>query len=151
MTDRSSEHDTFVLERRYDAPRSRVFEAWAVPEHKVQWWGMQPMDYGLDFRVGGLEHMRAVEPDDDSYSYEATYRDIVADERIVYTYFMCHGPDLISVSVATVELADDGHGTRLVLTEQGVFLDGHDHVAQRQAGTEQLLDSLGRALEAAAV
>ena len=53
---------------------------------------------------------------------------------------------LISVSVATVELRPEGAGTRLVLTEQGAYLDGHDTPAQRQHGSGALLDALGAAL-----
>ena len=35
----------------------------------------------------------------------------------------------ISVSLATVEFKPDGQGTRLVYTEQAVYLDGHDEPA----------------------
>jgi hypothetical protein len=52
----------------------------------------------------------------------------------------------ISVSLATVELAPEGGGTRLVYTEQGAFLDGHDTPAQREQGTGSLLDALGAEL-----
>jgi hypothetical protein len=45
-----------------------------------------------------------------------------------------------------VELRPEGAGTRLVLTEQGAYLDGHDTSAQRQHGTGELLDALGAAL-----
>jgi len=38
-------------------------------------------------------------------------------------------------------------GTRLVLTEQGVFLDGLDTAAQREEGTRSLLDALGVVLD----
>ena len=40
----------------------------------------------------------------------------------------------------------EGAGTRLVLTEQGAYLDDHDTSAQRQQGTGDLLDTLGAAL-----
>ena len=40
--------------------------------------------------------------------------------------------------------------TQLVLTEQGVFLDGHDTVAQREEGTRSLLDSLAAVLQGGA-
>ena len=53
----------------------------------------------------------------------------------------------ISVSLATLEFAPDGDGTRLTLTEQGAFLDGYDDDDQRKQGTEWLLDNLGKALE----
>jgi hypothetical protein len=48
----------------------------------------------------------------------------------------------ISVSLATVEIAGTPGGTKLVLTEQGAFLDGLDTNDQRREGTEQFLDSL---------
>ena len=46
------------------------------------------------------------------------------DERIVYTYSMHLDQTLLSISVATVEFRAEGAGTRLVLTEQGAYLDG---------------------------
>ena len=53
----------------------------------------------------------------------------------------------ISVSVATVLFSGHDVTSQLVLTEQGVFLDGHDTVAQREAGTRSLLDSLAASLK----
>jgi uncharacterized protein YndB with AHSA1/START domain len=53
----------------------------------------------------------------------------------------------LSVSVATVQFLNQGASTRLVLTEQGVFLDGRDTAAQREEGTRGLLDALARLLE----
>jgi len=50
------------------------------------------------------------------------------------------------VSVATIEFRNDGATTHLVLTEQGVFLDNHDTVTQREEGTRSLLDSLAESL-----
>jgi hypothetical protein len=52
----------------------------------------------------------------------------------------------ISVSVTTVEFKSEGGVTHLVLTEQGVFLDGHDTVAQREEGTRSFLESLAASL-----
>ncbi len=46
------------------------------------------------------------------------------------------------LTLATVELKPAGAGTRLILTEQAVFLDGADTSAAREQGTRELLDSL---------
>ena len=81
------------------------------------------------------------------FTYDALYYDIVEDERIVIAYEMHMDDARISVSLATVEFSPAGTGTRLLLTEQGAFLDGHDTPAQREHGTGELLDSLGAALE----
>jgi len=53
----------------------------------------------------------------------------------------------ISVSLATVVFRPEGTGTRLTLTEQGVFLDGYDHPGQREQGTSSLMDALVRSVE----
>jgi uncharacterized protein YndB with AHSA1/START domain len=140
----SVEHGTFTLERVYPAPPARVFAAWSDPEAKAQWFGGE--DFSLDFRVGGTE-TNAGGP----YRYEATYRDIVPDERIVYTTVMSKDSRLMSVSLASIEFATEGDGTRLTLTEHGAFLDGLETAAQREHGTGELLDKLGEALAGARV
>jgi uncharacterized protein YndB with AHSA1/START domain len=80
------------------------------------------------------------------YTYQSEFRDIVPEQRIVYTYEMYTDETRISVSVATVQFESQGATTQLVITEQGVFLDGHDTVAQREEGTRSLLDSLAATL-----
>ena len=55
----------------------------------------------------------------------------------------------ISVSVATAEFKGERDGTRLVFTEQGAFLDGHETPAGREHGMGSLLDSLGQWLQSA--
>jgi hypothetical protein len=57
----------------------------------------------------------------------------------------------ISVSLSTVELIAEGAGTRMVYTEQGAYLDGLDTPEQREAGTRELFDALGKLLESDAV
>ena len=141
----SVEHASFVIERTYDAPPSRVFAAWADQQAKAQWFGGQ--DFSLDFRVGGKETNGGGAEGGPFYRYEATYRNIVADQRIVYTYDMHMDDAMISVSVVTAEFAADGAGTRLTYTEHGAFLDGLDDAAQREHGTRELLGALARAVE----
>ena len=76
------------------------------------------------------------------------FHDIVPDQRIVYTYEMSADDIRLSVSVTTVQFREHDATTHLVLTEQGVFLDGHDTAAQREHGTRSLLDSLAAILRA---
>ncbi len=147
-------HDTFVIERSYDVPVTQVFRAWSDPELKACWFAGSAdalrTGYQLDFRVGGHEVNRGGPPGGPLFIYDSEYRDIVPDQRIVYTYEMFADENRLSVSVATVQFHDHGPTTRLVLTEQGVFLDGHDSVAQREEGTRGLLESLARLLHGGA-
>ena len=152
MTDPTVIHATFVLERTYAAPPARVFAAWSDRDTKARWFlgaedGAAP-GYELDFRVGGREAARGGPEGGPTYTYEARFRDIVPDRRIVSTYEMHLDDARISVSVATVELRADGDGTHLVYTEQTAFLDGHDVPGQRQHGMGKLLDALSRAVGA---
>jgi uncharacterized protein YndB with AHSA1/START domain len=96
--------------------------------------------------VGGTETNCGGPPDGPVFTYEATYKDIVPAERIVYGYSMDADGTLISVSVSTVEFSAATAGTTLTYTEQGVFLDGADTPAVREKGTAELLDQLATAL-----
>jgi uncharacterized protein YndB with AHSA1/START domain len=124
-TSRSTEHGTFTVTRTYPVPPERVFAAWSSQEAKARWFGA---------------------PGSSVYVYEATYRDIVPAERIVYGYVMTADDELISVSVTTVEFSPAPSGTTLTFTEQGVFLDGADTSAVREKGTGGILDALGATL-----
>lgn len=80
------------------------------------------------------------------YTYSAQFRDIVMDRRIVSTSELFADDSLLSVTVATVEFHETRDTTELILTEQGVFLDGQETPAQREEGTRSLLDSLAASL-----
>lgn len=151
MSTRSTEHATFVIERSFPTDPARVFAAWASAEAKAKWFGPD-WDGGpkleMEFEVGGRERFAATTPDGTTYTYIALYKDIVADERIVYTYEMYIDDERMSVSVATIELAPSGEGTDLTMTEQGVFLDGHDTVAAREHGTRELIEKLAATVSA---
>lgn len=147
MSERSTDHATFALERTYEASSARVFAAWAEPEAKASWFGGRGDEHSLDFSIGGREHLTVKAPDGSTYTYEALYRDIVPNARIVYVYEMYRDETRLSVSVATVEFEALAGGTRLVLTEQGVFLDGQDTRAAREEGTKPLLEAIATYLE----
>jgi uncharacterized protein YndB with AHSA1/START domain len=151
VTERSVTHATFVIERTYPASPPRVFAAWADPTIKSRWfvgpeeWG--PAVFELDFRIGGREISRGGPVGGPVHAFEGRYYDIVPNERIVYAYEMHIDETRISVSVATVELKPSGAGTRLIFTEQGAYLDGHDTSAEREHGTGELLEALGAELQ----
>lgn len=150
MTERSVVHSTFVIDRFYPVPPAKVYFALSDPAAKRRWFAdpgnPMPSRHQMDFRVGGKEVNAGGSKDGPVHIYNAVYQDIVQDQRIVYSYEMLFGETRISVSLATIELHAEGKGTRLVLTEQGAFLDGHDTSATREHGTRELLDALGAAL-----
>lgn len=144
MNERSAVHNTFVVERVYKASPEKVFAYWANSRLKEQWFSKADE---FDFRVGGGERSQGGPQGGPVFTFDARYHDIVPGVRIVYTYTLDMDEARMSVSATTVEFKADGEGTKLIFTEQGVFLDGHDTPAQREHGTKEMLDKLGVQLE----
>jgi uncharacterized protein YndB with AHSA1/START domain len=143
MTAPSVDHATFVIERTLKAPAARVFRAWSDLALKQQWnschddWRSE--EHRLDFRPGGSEISRVVEPDGTAHIMKAHYFDVVPDRRIVYAYEMYLDDIRISVSLVTVMFAPAGRAgatTSMTFTEQVTFLDGHGDLDERREGTE---------------
>jgi uncharacterized protein YndB with AHSA1/START domain len=154
QTTHSVKHATFTIERTYAATPARVFAALSTKEAKAKWFNGPPewtrSKWELDFRVGGREVSAGGPAGGPEHIFVAQYLDIVENARIIYAYDMFEGEKKLSVSLATFELAPvgtpAGEGTRLSLTEQGAFLDGHEDPAQREHGTRWLLEKLGETL-----
>jgi uncharacterized protein YndB with AHSA1/START domain len=150
MTERNITHGSFSLERTYDAPRSRVYAAFATLKGKEAWFeggdGYTLVERKFDFREGGRECATGRWENGTVSQFDATYFDIVPEERIVYAYEMHLNGVKISVSLATIEFKQAGQGTRLLITETGAFLDGYDDAGSREHGTNFLMDRMGASL-----
>lgn len=152
-TARKLTHSTFDLTREYAAPVSKVFQAFADPETKAKWFN-GPADVwrligsSMDFREGGREHSEGQFGDNGPTSrFDAEYHEILENARIVYSYEMRFNGAKLSVSLASIEFAPTDAGTRLTLTEQGVYFDDLDNTEQRKQGTQQLLDAIAPVVE----
>lgn len=152
MNDRSTEHTTITIERHFKAPLPKVFDAWAIPEHKQQWFAChddwKQLDFQLDFRAGGSESNRVAASDGIVHAYQARYIDVIQNERFIYAFDMMLDEIRISVSLATVSFASAHGGTKMTFTEQVVFLDGYSDNGSRLMGTEIGFDSLRLYVEA---
>ncbi len=101
----------------------------------------------MDVRVGGTERLKGRWEGGVVSTFEATYHDVIPNERLVYGYVMHLDDRKLSVSLATMQLKVDGGKTLLMVTEQGAFLDGYDDAGSREQGTGHLLDALGASLK----
>ena len=136
-------HATFTLERDYPDPPDRVFAQWSDPAAKAGWFAGENSEHELDFRPGGREIVRGSHGDGPLLTFESVYHDFVPDARLVYSSTMTAAETLATVTVTTVQFqALDGDGTRLTLTEQGVYLDGHEDPLDREHGTASHLAAL---------
>lgn len=144
-------HDRFTIERTYPHSPAKVFAAFATEAGKDRWFGAAPdlwdlVERSFDFRVGGIETIEADWKSGKNSRMDALYHDIVQDRRIVYSYRMRIDGVPISVSLTSVELTPDGDGTRLTLTEHGIYLDGYDDAGSRHHGVSWQMARLGETL-----
>jgi len=145
MTHHSVTHATFCLERTYQASADQVFAAWADPAAKARWFAGPDSDHQLDFRVGGRE-VNHGHHEGSLLTFESFYRDIIPGERIVYTSTLSENDAVATVSLTTVIFTTAEDGTRLILTEQGTFLDDREQPSWREQGTSDWLDALAAEL-----
>lgn len=144
MNERFVKHATFVVERTYAASPERVFGVWSDPAAKAKWFSKPEI---FEFRVGGREYSRGGPPEGPIFTFDASYQELVPDQRIVYTYTLDMGDTRVSVSITTVELIQVEGATKLIFTEQGTFFDGYDTPEAREHGTGIMLDALGKLFE----
>ena len=148
---RSVVHAHFNLKRTYDAQVARVWRAFTDEQAKQKWFAGTPgrwelLERRMDVRVGGGERVKGRWEGGVVSTFDATYHDVIPNERLVYSYVMHLDEKKISVSLATIELRAEGGKTNVSVTEQGAFLDGYDDADSREQGTRHLLDALGASL-----
>ena len=107
-----------ILTRVFDAPRELMWTLWTEPEHIRKWWG--PKGFTLpgcemDFRTGGAYRFVMRGPDGLDNPFHGVYREIVRNERIVFTAILDNLPG--HELVTTVTFADEGGKTKLIVRQ----------------------------------
>jgi uncharacterized protein YndB with AHSA1/START domain len=141
--------DSISVRRILNAPRRRVFEAWTRPDLMTRWL-FPGRDWtaavSADVKVGGRYELAMIDPEGGRHLQFGVYREIVTDSRLVFTW-TC--PDLgVTDSVVTVELADQGTRTEMILTHE--LLPDPETRRGHQDGWEGCLGNLERLLTTAA-
>jgi uncharacterized protein YndB with AHSA1/START domain len=112
-----------VITRLLDAPREMVFRAWIESKQAMQWWGPEGFTVvalEMDVRPGGHWRKCMRSPEGHDYWREGVYREIVAPERLVFTYLSddpVGGPD--HETLVTVTFAARGDQTLMTLRHSG--------------------------------
>ena len=136
---------SLTLNRRLNAAPAKVFTAWTDPDKIVRWFGPAHTAAGsveaeMDVRVGGSYRIRFRTEDGEQHQVGGHYREVVADQRLVFTWAWHTTPE--RESVVTVTLRPDGDGTLLSLNHARFFdqaaCDGHER------GWSGTLDKLER-------
>lgn len=108
------------LERRFAAPRQRVFRAWTDAAELTGWFA--PSDQhttkviALDVRVGGRYRIEMHPPSGNVHIVVGTFREVRPPEKLVFTWAW-EGKDM-GETLVTLEFRDRGGSTDLVLTHE---------------------------------
>ena len=108
---------SLTLKRRLTASPERVYSAWTQPEQIKLWFGPRQTKVThaeFDPRVGGRFEIRATSPDGEKHQVGGIIREVVPNEKLVYTWAWHSTPE--RESLVTVEFKRDGSGTLLTLT-----------------------------------
>ncbi|WP_051180562.1 SRPBCC family protein [Caballeronia insecticola] len=85
--DTATQNVAFTMNRIFDAPRERVWQAWSEADRIARWWGPKGCTIALhrfEFRPGGFFHYAMEFAGMPSMWGRFNYREIVERERIVW-------------------------------------------------------------------
>src|SRR5208282_2046114 len=125
MSVQSAVKPSLTLKRRLRAPPAKVFAAWTDPEKIMRW--MSPAEFKTpeaesDARVGGRYRIVMLSPDGEKHAVGGVYREVVANEKLVFTWAWDAAPgDEAYQSLVTVLFKPDDGGTLLTLTHERLF------------------------------
>lgn len=137
------------IERLIDAPREEVFRAWTDPEVLSRWWGPGEFTTAhaeVDLRPGGEYLLIMQPPEGDAMHLGGTFHEVVAPERLVYSWRWARGWPDPAESIVTVEFEDLGERTRVVLIHGGLE-DSPAGPGPYRMGWDSGLDKLAATLE----
>lgn len=118
--------------RVFNAPRDLVWRAWTDPELAVQWWGPKhhPATHlQMDARPGGLWTGQLRSADGVVLTHRGVFREVVAPERLVFTFAWDEEGERGLETLVTITFADQ-NGKTLMTFRQIPFQseeerDGH--------------------------
>ncbi|MBF6316197.1 SRPBCC family protein [Nocardia cyriacigeorgica] len=143
----STTSDTEIhVERVFNAPVDRVWDAYSRIEQLSRWWGRgNQLDVERwEFRKGG--HWRFVEhADGESHGFEGRFREITPKERIVQSFEWDGMPAHVAIDATT--FVDLGDGRTKVVTDSQ-FHTKEERDGMLQSGMESGLNESYRALDA---
>jgi uncharacterized protein YndB with AHSA1/START domain len=116
---------SLTIKRRFKATPEKVFEAWTSPEKIKRWMGPGEVKTILaenDVRVGGRYHIVMLTPSGEEHDVSGVYREVIANEKLVYTWAWKSTPERESLVTATFK-DDGGGGTLMTLLHEQFFDD----------------------------
>jgi uncharacterized protein YndB with AHSA1/START domain len=141
MSTQTATKPSLTIKRRLKAPPAKVFAAWTEPEKIKHWMGpgeIKVLHVECDARAGGRFRWVMQAPDGEKHDVSGVYREIVPNEKLVFTWAWISTPD--RESLVTVLIKPDGDGSLLTLTHEQFF--DEDARDRHQGGWSNALDKM---------
>ena len=145
--------EQILITRELDAPRHLVYQAWTTPELVRRWWSGtrgEMTTVEIDLRVGGRWRYVMATEGGGEVAFHGEYREIVPNQRIVYTEVFEGTPDAQALTAVTFTEAA-GQTTLAILIRYDSGQDRDAHSTYMQDGLEEALDLLGRTAKGLAI
>jgi uncharacterized protein YndB with AHSA1/START domain len=143
MSTATATKPSLTIKRRFNAPPAKVYTAWTDPQMIARWFGpagVERVEAESDLRVGG-HYSIAMHVPGDRHDVLGVYREIVPNQKLVYTWAWKSTPE--RDSLVTVTFKPDGEGTMLTLLHEHFFdADARDRHQHGWAGAIDKLEKL---------
>jgi uncharacterized protein YndB with AHSA1/START domain len=113
---------SLTIRRRFNASPSKLYAAWTDPKQIAQWMGPEGIDAigsEADPRVGGRYRFVMRGTDGEEHDVSGTYREVVPNEKLVFTWAWRTTPE--RQSLVTVTFKPDDGGSLMTLTHEQFF------------------------------
>jgi uncharacterized protein YndB with AHSA1/START domain len=113
-----------VMTRVFDAPRELVFKTYTDPAHIPHWWGPKNLSTTverMDVKPGGGWRFVQRDGDGNEYAFHGVYHEVVAPERLVFTFEFEGMPGHVMLATVTFvfQTIEDRDGMLASGMEQG--------------------------------
>jgi uncharacterized protein YndB with AHSA1/START domain/predicted enzyme related to lactoylglutathione lyase len=112
---------SLTIKRRLNVAPAKVFAAWTDPQKMMRWIGpanVTRCEVRNDLREGGRYDIK-VHADNEEHNVGGVYREIVPDEKLVFTWAWYSTPE--RESLVTVTIKPDGDGSLMTLHHEQFF------------------------------
>ena len=134
------------IERTFDAPRQRVFEAWTSAEVMKRWFhaghDWDTTEASVDLRVGGTVRVKMHNPhDDEEYGGGGEYTEIDPPRRLAFTWEWDDERDQYS-QLIEIEFEERDGRTTVLFSHHGLW--DEQAVTDHEDGWTKAMDNLER-------
>ena len=113
---------SLTLKRRFNAAPEKVYAAWTDAAQIVKWFGPDsgPVTRAeTDVRTGGRYHVVFHTEDGEEHNVSGTYREVVPNEKLVFTWAWRTMPE--RESLVTILVKPEAGGTLMTLIHEQFF------------------------------